>query len=143
MTRFLGNVIRWFFVLVWIVVIVAFMYLRAHGSTGKQARTPEPDWFINYHEYSYGTVGEITILHMPNGKTWTGVLWKPAMTPLLYTEDLSFCGNVAGKFEGLLTTDSVVLIFSRAREVARIEGPKPNIVACRTLDAVVRKTDNP
>jgi hypothetical protein len=133
-TNFLGNVIRWFCVLIWVALIIAFCYLRANGDVAGD-RKPEQPYvaFYNPHTYQLGGVSEITFVHPERGKTWTVVRWKPAYAPLLYDENLNFCGNVADKFAGVRVDEEIVIVYSRAISVAR-EGKA--IVACRSLDYV-------
>ena len=141
MTKFLGNLIRWFCILILFLFVIALCFLKA-GSTGKKVDAGDPAlvYTVNRHEYSLGTIAGVTVIHLPGGKIWTSVTWKPVMTPLLYDENLLFCGDVSERFAGFLTTDELALIFSRAVEVARFDGPKPNIMACRNLEAVQKMT---
>ena len=95
MTKFLGNLIRWFCILILFLFVIALCFLKAHGSTGKKVGAGDPAlaYTVNRHEYSLGTIAGVTVIHLPGGKIWTSVTWKPAMTPLLYDENLLFCGH--------------------------------------------------
>jgi len=59
-------------------------------------------------------------------------------------DELLFCGNVSDKFVGLTSADEIVIVYGRAIEIARLDGPRPNVFACHSLHAIrfVRKTDN-
>lgn len=135
MTKFLGNAIRWFIVIVWIALLIAFYFLRANAdSTGNRKAAPPYVAFYNPHEYSLGTVAEVVLIHPERDKTWTVVRWKPAYAPLLYDESLNFCGNQSKMFAGVRIDEEIVLVYSRAIEVAR-DSDKV-IIACRSLDYV-------
>jgi hypothetical protein len=143
MTRFLGNMIRWFLLAFVLLALVFFFLLRANAAVPKQAGHGRPFDFPNYvnpRMYQMGYVQEASLVHPTKDKTWTLVTWKPSFSPLLYDERLLFCGDVQDKLVNLTTTTEVVIVYSRAITTARLDSPPPNVVACRSLD-FVRLTD--
>jgi hypothetical protein len=121
---------------IWAVLLACFASRAYCSDTGKRLNQSEYGTFVNPHEYSLGQVESVSVVHPAAGKVWTALDWKPAYSPLLYEEHLLFCRDVSDKFTGVLTTDLLVLVFSRAVEVARVENPK-GIIACRNLEQVV------
>ena len=132
--KYLGLLPR----LILLALVVFLLTARAaHCTTGKQKPSPYPYNFVNPHEYSLGKVLELSTVHPTKGKTWTSLRWKPERSPLLYSESMLFCGDVTNMFAGITYDDELVLIFSRAVEVAREDNP-PSIVACRNLEGIVQ-----
>ena len=142
--KYLGNALRLAVVLVWILLILFFYEMRGHAATTKQPSKPVPDIFhyTNPKTYQMGTVAGLDVIRV-SGKLWTVVTWKPAYAPMLYTESLLFCGPKASEmFVNLTSEDEIVIVYSRAVEVARIEEPPPSVLACHTLDHV-QKVQSP
>jgi len=135
--KYLGNALRLAAVLIWILLILFWMEIRGHAAP-KQPSKPVPDIFhyTNPKTYQMGYVADLDVIRI-SGKLWTVVTWKPAYAPLLYTESLLFCGPKASEmFVNLTSEDQIVIVYSRAVETARADGPPPNILACHTLDHV-------
>ncbi len=143
--QLLGNIIRWWSISIWIILILLFCFLKAHGSVaGQSASGLDPNFYVNQNSYTMGTVRAVAVVKPDARKTWTVVDFVPSFTPLLYPGDaLMFCGNVSKDFEGLTSTDEVVIVYGRAIEVAKVGGPRPNVFACHSFHALrfVRKTD--
>src|ERR1700677_1101441 len=143
--RFLGSIIRWWGVFIWIVLILFFLFLKANAEgAGKNKPELDPAFYVNQNSYTLGTVRAITVVRPDARKTWTVVDFVPSYTPLLYPGDeLLFCGNVSDKFAGLTSADEIVIVYGRAVEVTKAGSP-PSIFACHNLHAIrfVRKTDN-
>ena len=117
-------------------ILVVICYARC-DTTGRR-KILSPANYVNPHTYQLGTTDEVYLAAPEKHKIWTVVVWRPAGTPLLYQETLLFCSDVTSKFENVRADDELVLIFSRAVEVARMDGPRPNIVACRNLEQVIQ-----
>ena len=139
--RFLGNIIRWWGVFIWIVLILMFCFLKAHGMVaGVQKPEPNPSWFVNQNSYTLGTVRAVTVVRPSPHKLWTVIEFLPAYTPLLYPGDeILLCGDVSGQFLGLTTNQEIVIIYGRAVEITKAGSP-PVIFACHDLKGI-RKTD--
>ena len=140
MTKFLGSIIRWFFILIWFVLILMIFFLKAaRGSTG-DVRKPDssPSFFVNNHEYVMGYVTSVGTVEPGNARVWTLVEFKPSYTPLLYPADgLLFCGqDAARKFVGLTNNTEVVIVYSRAVSVSKVAGPPPAVIACHNLEFI-------
>ena len=137
--RYLGNAIRWAVVIIVTLLILFWMEIRGHAAP-KQPSKPVPDIFhyTNPKTYQLGHVVDLDVIRI-SGKLWTVVTWKPAYAPLLYTESLLFCGEKSSeKFVNLTSEDTIAIVYSRAVEVARVSDPPPTILACHSLDAVIK-----
>jgi hypothetical protein len=135
--KYLGNLFRWAVVIIVTLLILFWMEIRGHAAP-KQPSKPVPDIFhyTNPRTYQLGYVADLDLIRI-SGKQWTVLTWKPAYAPLLYSESLLFCGAQATeKFVNLTSEDEIVIIYSRAVEVARVDSPPPSILACHTLEAV-------
>jgi hypothetical protein len=136
--RFLGNFLRWVSILVWILLIFFWYEMRGHSEVSKPPKlVPDIFHYTNPRMYQLGHVVDLDLIKI-SGKTWTVLTWKPAYAPLLYSESLLFCGPKASElFVNLTSEDEIVIIYSRAIEVARAESP-PSILACHTLEKVIK-----
>jgi hypothetical protein len=135
--RYLGNLFRWAVVIIVTLLILFWTEIRGHAAP-KQPSKPVPDIFhyTNPRTYQMGTVAGLDVIRI-SGKQWTVLTWKPAYAPLLYSESLLFCGPKATEmFVNLTSEDEIVIVYSRAVEVARVESPPPSVLACHTLEAV-------
>jgi hypothetical protein len=137
--RYVGNLARW--ILLFLVLTVVFFLLlkRAPGVESKLVRNPDIFHYTNPRTYQLGTVAGLDVIRVVPGKLWTVVTWKPAYAPMLYTESLLFCGAKSSEmFVNLTSEDEIVIVYSRAVEVARVDSPPPSILACHSLDYVIK-----
>ena len=133
--KYLGLALRLGFILLLFILLGLWKEMR--GATSKPPK-PVPDIFhyTNPRTYQLGYVVDLDLVRI-SGKQWTVLTWKPAYAPLLYTESLLFCDPRATEmFVNLTSEDEIVIVYSRAVEIARVDSPPPSILACHELEYV-------
>lgn len=123
-------------IVLWLLFFAVFApYLRG-AVQHRYEPTIAPAGYVNPKQFNFGTlVVAPFIVHPTDTKTWTVVQFRPLGTPLLYSENLLFCGDVRKYFQD---TDGkfLILVYSRAiSEIAR-DKKLPIIDVCRAFDSM-------
>lgn len=125
-------------IFLWLLYFVMF-YSVARGADiqHRYAPTIGPSGYVNPKQFNFGTLTTVPfIVHPTDSKTWTVIQLRPFGTPLLYSENILFCGDVRKYFQDT-EGKFVLLVYSRASsEIAR-DKKLPIVDTCRAFDSIV------